>query len=565
VNGPADLAVDATGTVTFNYAIGDSTPLSSFTSGGNTIPSTTTFKGNVSTDGLLKVWGNAAVASNPVSFATPLLFVEGTFAGGGQDVTLNVPGVAIFSSDVSGLGALQINSTGETTFQSTVAGNAGISQADDAGAVYFSGSVTLGATGTTSLLGNVVLDSISGALVFDSSNPVTIGGGVTPDKLTLRGGNGITLKTTTAGITLVVNALVDGDSILNSDNLTLNTTGTATFSAAVGIVTPIGTGTGAALTILSSGATTFNSTLATASGITQDNAAGLVTFKDTVDIAAGNTDSTFNANVTLDGLTLTSAGTVTIGNGVGADTLTISAALVTVDTSATNAAVTVHSATTMNSDLTLTTGSGVVTLNGTVNGASNLILDTTGNTDINGVIGATTPLTSVTTNAGGTTLLGANISVDTGTLTFNDPVSLDTAAITLTGTTGATLNFNSTLNGANDLTLAFAGATTAVGTVGNSAPLGDGTGAALTINSTGTTEFQNTVATASGITQAGTAGTITFRNNVNVGNGDTNTTFNANVVLDGLTFTAADPVTFGDAGADTLTISAALVTVDTSA
>ncbi|MEL0075778.1 MAG: hypothetical protein VW708_06555, partial [Ilumatobacter sp.] len=64
------------------------------------------------------------------------------------------------------------------------------------------------------------------------------------------------------------------------------------------------------------------------------------------------------------------------------------------------------------------------------------------------------------------------------------------------------------------------------------------------------------VRTKSGINQNGTAGLVTFVDDVNIIDGDTASTFNGNVTLDGLTFTTARAVTFGDDPAvDTTTLS----------
>ena len=206
--------------------------------------------------------------------------------------------------------------------------------------------------------------------------------------------------------------------------------------------------TGAAITINSTGATEFDLTLATASGIASANGAGAITFRGDVTIAAGNTATTLiNAVTNLDGLTFTSAGDVTFGNAAG-----------------------------------------------------------------------------------------------------TDQVNLTTAAVTIT-TTGAgdDLTFTSKVDGGQDLALNVVGATDFQGVVGSVTAIGDGTGAAITINSTGATEFDLTLATASGIASANGAGAITFRGDVTIAAGDTATTLiNAVTNLDGLTFTSAGDVTFGN-------------------
>jgi hypothetical protein len=208
----------------------------------------------------------------------------------------------------------------------------------------------------------------------------------------------------------------------------------------------------------------------------------------------------------------------------------------------------------------LTAGSGRIQVDGTVNGNHAVVLNTTGVADLNGRIGGGTPVASLTTDAGGTTLLGANVRAQGGTITFNDVVSLDAGPVTITDTGGTGVVFGSTVDGAQDLTLAVSGATTFAGAVA----LGDGMGVSLTINSSGSTKFQSTVSTASGISQSDGAGVVTFQENVTVGTDDTASIFNGDVVLDGMTFTSAGPVTFGSAGAGQVTLSGGAVKIDTT-
>ena len=67
-----------------------------------------------------------------------------------------------------------------------------------------------------------------------------------------------------------------------------------------------------------------------------------------------------------------------------------------------------------------------------------LVVDTTGSglTQFNGVVGGIAALSSITTNADGTTQIAADLTTDGSTMTFNDDVEL-TSAVTLTDT-GAT-------------------------------------------------------------------------------------------------------------------------------
>ena len=100
----------------------------------------------------------------------------------------------------------------------------------------------------------------------------------------------------------------------------------------------------------------------------------------------------------------------------------------------------------LGADLTISANAALIRLDGTVNGDYNVELNTTGSTTINGVIGGGEPVASLTTNAGGTTNLGANVSAQGSTITFNDAVVLTTDLILKdTGVTGVT--FGSTLDG----------------------------------------------------------------------------------------------------------------------
>ena len=162
------------------------------------------------------------------------------------------------SGDATGA-AITINS-GATTFNSTLATASGITSAAN---VTFKDDVTIAAGDTaTTLNGNTTFDKAT-QLTFTAGGNATFGDAGT-DQVTLASGP-VTITTAAANTNQVYNAKVDG-----ARDLTLAAgTGTITFNAAVGGTNAIGDATGAAITI-NSGATTFNSTLATASGITRD-------------------------------------------------------------------------------------------------------------------------------------------------------------------------------------------------------------------------------------------------------------------------------------------------------
>jgi hypothetical protein len=162
-------------------------------------------------------------------------------------------------------------------------------------------------------------------------------------------------------------------------------------------------------------------------GTTLNAGAGNISFADTV-----------NGNFAL---TANSMGTTTFGGAVGGG-----AALATLTTNAggttainggaisTMGAQTYNDAVTLGAGTTLTsTGSGNVTLASTVNGAQTLVVNTAGTTTFGGVVGGTTALTSVTTDAAGTTAINGGLVKTTGSQTYGDAVSGNNVTLTSTG------------------------------------------------------------------------------------------------------------------------------------
>ena len=81
-----------------------------------------------------------------------------------------------------------------------------------------------------------------------------------------------------------------------------------------------------------------------------------------------------------------------------------------------------------------------------------------------------TPLTTLTTNAGGTRALNGGTVTTTGAQTYNDAVTLG-ADTTFTSTGSGAMTLGSTVDGAQSLTVNTAGATTLAGPIGGGAPL----------------------------------------------------------------------------------------------
>jgi hypothetical protein len=112
----------------------------------------------------------------------------------------------------------------------------------------------------------------------------------------------------------------------------------------------------------------------------------------------------------------------------------------------TTGAQTYNDAVVLGANTTLTsTSSGAISLNSTVNGAFSLTVNTAGATTFAGAVGGTTALTSVTTDAPGSTAINGGSITTTTTQTYNDPVSTPAGTTTLTSTTNQAISFGSNI------------------------------------------------------------------------------------------------------------------------
>ncbi len=487
----------------------------SITLNGNIVTSnaagnTVTLTGPVILGANVSIATDDAANDGNISFSST---VNGAFTlsldSGSADVALS--GILGGSTPIEGL---TINDADDVTLQAVTTRGTGITV------------VTAGGTPTITLNGNLTTDQGANAGVVSLTGSVTLGAGVSIDTDSAAGSD--------AAISF--SSTIDGaqDLVLNSGSAT------TTISGNVGAGTAIGDGTGAAITLNSTGTTTFNGTLTTASGLI---AAGLVSFTDNVTIAAGNTASTFNGSITLDGLTFASAGDVTFGDA-SADALTLSGGAVTINSTGGDPAddLTVNATTNGAQDLTLGVA-GTTTFNGNVGatipigdgtGAA-LTLNSTGATIFNGTLATASGITQA--NAAGSVTFNENVTLGDGdtnttfnanvglaglTFTANDPgtfgnagtdtVTLSSSAVAIT-TSNDDLTFNSVVNGGQTLTL-----TTGSGNITFNAAIGSGVSlTSISIVNAGNVSFGSTVSTTGALTQSDGSGTTTFSDVATIG------------------------------------------------
>jgi hypothetical protein len=434
-----------------------------------------------------------------------------TIHAGSGAVTLNGTVGDAVGTNNGPLGALAVNTTGVTTFVDTVDAasvttNVGGSVVIQGGRVSTSGAqhyaelVTLSVN--TRLAASAVRfdDGVTGAGSLHVLGATTLNGGNVTTHGAQRYSGAVTLLKDT-----VLNADAAHVSLLDTLDggytLTINTTGTTTFAGDVGALTPLASLTTSAggmvlidaATVRTTGTQTFNEIVSLQSSTTFTGS--VVTFNDAV-VSAGDlnvvgaavlnagTISTsgaqnYGAITTLSRdtvLTAGAGGVRFVGALDGAYALTINTrgdttfldavgathALTRLTTDASSAGRVLMSGGTVNTtgaqsygepvvlttDTTVSsTGSGDIGFGSTLNGAYGLTIHTAGVTRFNGAVGASTPLTRLTTDAPGSVVMQAGEVTTTGLQTYNDAMHLNSHT-TLTSRT-STLNFASIADGAS--------------------------------------------------------------------------------------------------------------------
>ncbi|MDO9075245.1 MAG: YDG domain-containing protein [Rubrivivax sp.] len=507
--------------------------------------STITIAGNVT-----------STAAGAINFNSPVTMGAGAtvtssdsnvvFAGtvdGNHDLTVNSgTGTKTFTGAVGaaaslgdGTGAsIILQGAGATTFASTLQARSGITAA---GPVAFNNNMTLANGDTGSIFTGLVTVGGSSGATFGSFDGIAFHGG-----LALTGGP--------VSIASNGSSLAFGGAVTGAQNLTLNAllggAGTVTGLDQIGFMSSL-TGlniTAQTLNLPSTGLAVAGPMAFTAAGgITLNGAVGnsatpatgQIDLNSPVTLATGavtvtTRDAAVNFNGSVNGaqaLTVNAGtGTTTFGGAVGATTAPTS---VTTDAGGTTAinggGIRTTGAQTWNDALTLgaaATLSGVdISFNGTLNGANALVVNDSGVTRFAGIVGGTTALTSLTTDAPGTVLIDTTALTTSGAQTYNDAITLGADAVF----SGLGLTFGASIDGAHSITTnAGSGALRFNGAIGGTTPL-------TTIAATG-----GSVAVAS----ATTSGTQTYTGAGGVTLGGTLTTMNSAVTVTGPTTLTAD-------------------------
>jgi filamentous hemagglutinin family protein len=571
------LTVNTTGVTTFGGAVGATRLGALITDAGGT----SQVNGG-SVNAATQVYNDTlALGANAVLSGTTGSFV-GAIAGNGLDLTLNFTGV----TTVNGSTFANVNNFasggGGTTNLSGIVSTLGSQTYADA--VTLTVDTTLVSTGNQAISLNGTVDAAvvdAQSLTVNTGGATTFGGAVGTTRLaalTTDAGGTTAINTTaiTSGgaqtygdaVTLGANATLTSAlgaaiafastvnaAVADTQSLTVNTTGTTTFGGAVGatrlaaLTTDAGGSTQVNGGSINAGTQTYNDALTLGANTTLSGTTGTFTGA----IAGGGFDLALNFSgpTSVSGTTFSGVNNFSTGNG---GTTTLSGTITTAGSQTYDDAVTLAGDTTLAS-----TGNQAITLSGAVNGtvddAQALTVNSGGVTTFAGTVGATR-LASLVTDAGGTTAINAGAITTGGAQSYGDAVTLGANAV-LASAGGGPISFGGAVDGARTLAVNSSGATTFGGPVGVGTAL-----TALTTDAGGTTQVNGGVVAAGtqayndaltlGADTTFTGATGAFTGAIAGGGFDLALDFSGATAVDGSTFSAVNNFSAGGGGTTSL-------------
>ncbi|MEI6651987.1 MAG: autotransporter-associated beta strand repeat-containing protein, partial [Chlorobiaceae bacterium] len=391
-------------------------------------------------NGTLETTGSFTLSSNRGIYLT---MGSGTFSTA-DGTTLACDGIIAGSGGLTKIGAGTLTLSGLNTYDGVTTIKNGALNITNAGAL-----------GSTS--GNTIVE-LDAALELYSSTALTIAAELLSLSGTgISGGGALRNRAGTnnysGNITLTANSSINSDpgtgiltvgAIDGPYNLVINSAAGVTLTGKVGNITPL-----VSLSTFLGTKLYLNGSLVTTTG-TQ-------TYNDAVtlggDTSLSGTTVTFNGTVDGGTYSLYIAGNAVFGDAsvdtvTGLNMLHVSGTtLINSSTVSSSGVQTYNDGVTLGSDVTLTStgvGSlGDITFDWTLDGGHSLAVNTAGATTFGGIIGGTAPLTSLTTNATGTTAINGSSVTTAVAQTYNDAVTFggDTSLI------GPTITFNGIVAG----------------------------------------------------------------------------------------------------------------------
>ncbi len=430
--------------------------------GSNTTASPTTLNANISTNGGVVSFVNAAVNVTAG-------FTMDTTGGGATTAGANITFDATSTMQLGGL-TFKAGTGGVITFGAALGGITPISvfTFTSSAGIRIGANITFSGASTITFAQPVTLTAATTTISIGSSGQSLVFGSTLNGAcaLTLTGGaNTIQIGGTTGGITPLSSLTISTAAVQQVAPVT--TTGNVRYTGTSSIL--IGNIASGNITTTTSGATITMigvvNLLSNTNTFTTNN--GNISFSSTINgvraltFVAGTGTVTFSGAVggttALTNLVFTSSGGINIGGNIsvtGANPLTFGQAV------------------SLTGPSTITSNNANIAFSSTLNGAQALTIAAgTGTVTFTGIVGGTTPPTNITfTSSGGIRITASMTLSGANTLTFAQAVSLlGTSTITsfASPNTGANIAFSSTVNGAQALTLASGtGTVTFSGAVG---------------------------------------------------------------------------------------------------
>ena len=473
--------------LTTTAAISNSTTLS--VSGASNLGANITSSGTQTYTGAVTLSANVTLTSSGdvITFSNTVNSADSTnrdltVTTGGNTVHINFDGIVGGSQGLGAIalrGVLDLNAAIADANSLTVTG-VSLLDADvtTSGTQTYSGAITLG-TAARTLAGSIIQTvAVDGAQNLTITGNLDLNGAITQVAVfAVSGTTDLGANVTTTGTQTYSGAVtLSADVTLTSsdDNFTFSSTVDSADSTARDLTLSAGSGTiGISnaiggiqeldlITITQSGGVTFSDAI-NADTVTLTDTTGSVTFAGSTALETLNTASqdynvilNGDSNAITDAVTFSNTGYVTLVSG--GDTSVFTGGVTAAIPSQINIGGTVQSTNTAivlgasgshvivltaNSTISGNT-SGAISLNGTVNGAYTLTLNSTAATTFAATVGNSAPLTAITTNSGGTVVFNTTAITTNGVQTYNDAATLG-GNITFT-TTGNHIVFASTLN-----------------------------------------------------------------------------------------------------------------------
>ncbi|MHB1947210.1 MAG: beta strand repeat-containing protein [Gammaproteobacteria bacterium] len=487
---------------------------------------------NLSGPSNVNLTGTLTGTTSFASIAVPITLASGgTFGGTG---TLTV------TSQISGSGGLNVNGTGTLKLDNISSANSYSGATTITNGTLLLGTATQAQIPTTTSLVvgsggnfnlnnfNATVGSLSGVsggvinlgtatLTSNETTPTTFAGSLSGSGGFILGASSTNTLTLSNANTYLGTTQVNGGT-LNATNANALSSGAVSVASTGSLeITNISIANSVTVnggTLLGSGNATFAGAISLGANSNINNGAGTLALNGGINGPAA--------------LSLSGSGATMLNSAINVKSLTSNAGNTVIGTTVTSTNDQVfNDPVNLSSASTLKSTSGSINLANTVDGASDLTLNSAGSTTLGGQIGGNVALNSLTANSN--TIMSGGLVNTTGNQTYNSGVTL-TANATLNSANAITLN-NGVTGAGQNLTLTGGNNFVVAGNIGVnniSVTGGNGTNNSLQVASPNSQTWSLNGSGVGAVAGTGQAGTFSFNQIQNLVGGNNNDTFTLN-------------------------------------